>query len=109
MGESPRGLDRVRAPDPARPRRRDLEGARALYSVDPDANPTSTVLVRCPRCEVERGLTTSELPGLLSVPILVDPFRGRLWTRCPTCERRAWLRIRLGPGVPWPFRPPRSG
>jgi hypothetical protein len=98
------GLDRVRSPDPLRPRRADLQGKRALYSVDPDAHPTPAVIVRCPRCDVERGLTPGQLPALLRPPWLANPPARTLWTRCPTCRRRAWLRVRLGPGIPWPFR-----
>lgn len=100
--EGPRGLDRVRPPDPARLQRPDLQGKRALYSVDPEANPTPVVLVRCSRCEVERGLSLSEVPGLLRPPFLLSPFCRTMWGRCPTCEDRGWLRLSRGPGIPWP-------
>jgi hypothetical protein len=102
--EETRGLDRLRPPDPMKPRSHDLEGKRAIYSVDPDANPTPVVLVRCARCDVERGLTLQEAKHLLSFPMLVHPLRWvNLWTRCPTCSRRAWIRVKRGPGIPWPF------
>ncbi|MFN2556997.1 MAG: hypothetical protein ABR592_09015 [Nitriliruptorales bacterium] len=98
-------FDRVLPPDPLRPRTRKLRGKRALYSVDPEANPTPLLIVRCHHCEVERGLTLAESRRLLRPPWLVDPCRRRLWTRCPTCRRRTWLQVHLGPGIPWPFRP----
>lgn len=101
----PTGLDRVTRPDPTRPSGGDLRGKRALYSVDPDAHPTPAVIVRCPRCEVERPLAAREACRLLRPPFVADPLRGRVWTQCPTCERRVWLYARLGPGIPWPFRP----
>lgn len=101
--EGPRGFDRVSAPDPLQPRRTDVQGKRALYSVDPEANPTPVVLVRCPRCDVQRGLTPTDARGLFRPPFLVSPFCRHLWTRCPTCSRRTWLRVRRGPGIPWPF------
>lgn len=92
------------APDPMRPRRSDLQGKRALYSVDPEANPTPLLIVRCGHCEVERGLTARDLLRLLRPPWLFNPCRRTLWTRCPTCQRHTWLQVRLGPGIPWPFR-----
>lgn len=101
--EGPRGLDRVRPPDPSRPQRPDPQGKRALYSVDPEANPTPVVLVRCSRCGVERGLTLSEVPGLLRPPFVLTPFCRTMWGRCPTCEDRGWLRLSRGPGIPWPL------
>lgn len=99
-----RGLDRVRPPDPTRPRRGDVQGKRALYSVDTESNPTSLVVVDCPECEISRGLTLPELPGLLRPPWLLNPCGRRLWTQCPTCGDRTWLDIHRGPGIPWPLR-----
>jgi predicted RNA-binding Zn-ribbon protein involved in translation (DUF1610 family) len=100
-----RGLDRVEAPDPSRPRQGDVKGRRALYSVDSTANPTPVVIVRCPACGVERGLTIQQAGTLLRPPFVMNPLSRRMWTRCPTCGERAWLRVERGPGVPWPFRP----
>lgn len=99
-GEDGRGLDRVRAPDPSRLRRGDTKGKRALYSVDEEALPTPATVVRCPRCEVERPLSVAESLSLLRPPFLVDPVRRRIWSRCPTCRQRSWLRVRVGPGLP---------
>lgn len=98
-------FDRVVPPDPLRPRRRELRGKRALYSVDPEASPTPLLIVGCERCGVERGLTAAEMARLLRPPWLLNPCRRTLFARCPTCRRRTWLQVRLGPGVPWPFRP----
>ncbi len=98
-------FDRIAPPDPMRPRRRELRGKRALYSVDPEANPTPLLIVGCERCEVERGVSAQDARTLLRPPWLLNPCRRTLWGRCPTCRRYTWLRVRLGPGIPWPFRP----
>jgi DNA-directed RNA polymerase subunit RPC12/RpoP len=79
-----------------------VQGKRALYSVDPEATPMYAAIVACPRCGVERGLVTREAVTLLRPPWIVNPLTRTLYTRCPTCEHRVWLRIRLGPGIPWP-------
>ncbi len=97
------GFERIRSPDPAAPGRGDVQGKRAIYSVDPEANPTPAVIVACPRCGVGRGMTARQALSLLRPPWLADPFRHRLLARCPTCEKRTWLDVRLGPGIPWPF------
>lgn len=97
-------FDRVLPPNPMRVRHRDVLGKRALYSVDPEANPTPLLRVRCERCEVERGLTAGRVLRLLLPPWLFNPCRRMLWARCPTCQRRTWLRLSLGPGITWPFR-----
>lgn len=96
-------FERIRRPDPAEPSRGDSQGKRAIYSVDPESNPTPAVLVECRRCGVERGLTAREATSLLRPPFLANPLTHELWARCPTCERRAWLKLRRGPGIPWPF------
>ncbi len=96
-------FERIRRPDPARSSPGDSKGKRALYSVDPEANPTPVVIVECQRCGVERGLTAREALGLLRPPFLANPFSGAAWARCPTCERWSGLRVRRGPGIPWPY------
>jgi hypothetical protein len=95
----------VRRPDPGRPRSDDVVGRRALYSVDSDAHPTPVAILRSPRCEVEQGLTGREVRMLLRPPFVVNPLFRTVWTRCPTCRQHGWLRLRRGPGIPWPFRP----
>lgn len=107
-GGNAESFDRIVPPDPMRPRRGDALGKRALYSVDPEANPAPLLIVSCERCGVERGLTATHLLRLLRPPWLLNPCRRTLWARCPTCQRRSWLQVRLGPGIPWPFRPARS-
>lgn len=93
---SPR-LDRVGTPRPATASRpRDAEGKEALYSTAPSAAPTSQIQVLCRRCDVEAGLSVVALIKLLRPPVLWNPVTGRLWTRCPTCGRRSWLRVRQG-------------
>lgn len=89
---SPR-LDRVTADHP---RQRDGRGTEALYSTAPSAAPTSQVDLRCRRCDVPFGLSVLGVVRLLVPPFLWDPVRGRLWTRCPACDKRAWLEVRAG-------------
>jgi hypothetical protein len=92
---SPR-LDRVGRPDPRAPRRRDDLGKEALYSTAPTAAPTSQVEVYCTRCDVLTGVSVVGAVKLLKPPVFWDPFRGRLRSRCPTCDERAWLVIKTG-------------
>jgi hypothetical protein len=89
-------LDRVGPRRPAVDRVRDGSGTEALYSTAPTAAPTAQVELRCRRCDVPFGLSVLGTMKLLTPPFLVDPVRGRLWTRCPACEHRAWLDVRTG-------------
>lgn len=89
-------LDRIRGPDAARSRHRDHDGKEALYSTSPGAAPTSPVLVVCERCDVEKGIGLLDAVRLLRPPVFVNPASGRMWAKCPTCERRSWLRVRKG-------------
>ncbi|MFA9429854.1 hypothetical protein [Egicoccus sp. AB-alg2] len=93
---SPSPFDRVRKPDPSAARVRDGQGKEALYSTAPTAAPPPQIEVTCDRCGVLRGVTVVEALRLLRPPALFNPLRSRLWSRCPTCGRRAWLRIELG-------------
>lgn len=76
--------------------RRDGLGKEALYSTSPASAPTSQVELRCRRCSVPFGLSVLGVAKLLTPPFLWDPFRRRLWTRCPACERRSWIEVRAG-------------
>ncbi|MCC5948677.1 MAG: hypothetical protein JJT89_09500 [Nitriliruptoraceae bacterium] len=77
-------------------RSRDGAGKEALYSTAPTAAPTSQIELKCRRCDVPFGRSVVGVIGLLSPPFLWDPIRGRLWTRCPACDQRAWLEVRTG-------------
>lgn len=90
------GFDRISRPDPTRPRPRDDRGKEALYSTSPSASPTSQVELQCRRCGVPFGLSVLGIVKLLRPPFLWDPVRGRLWARCPACERRSWIEVRAG-------------
>ena len=94
-GTSPR-LDRVGRPDPRHPRARARHGKEALYSTAPGAAPARPLVIACSRCDVERGVRLGESLGVLRPPFLVNPLSRRIWARCPTCRRRAWLRVRIG-------------
>ncbi len=89
-------FDRIRPASATRSRPRDGLGKEALYSTAPTASPTSQVELRCRRCGVPFGLSVTGVIRLFVPPFLWDPFRGRLWTRCPACGRRAWLELRTG-------------
>jgi hypothetical protein len=89
-------LDRVRPPDPRTPRARDVVGKEALYSTAPSAAPSSQVQVLCRKCDVEAGVSVVGFVKLLRPPVLWNPVTRRLWTRCPTCDRRSWLKVRQG-------------
>lgn len=92
---SPR-FDRVARPDAATPRRRDGLGKEALFTTAPTASRSAQVDLRCRRCDVHLGVSLWEVLRLLVPPFLWDPIRGRLWSRCPACDRRAWLELRAG-------------
>ena len=89
-------FDRVGKPDPSAPRRRDGLGKEALYTTAPTAAPPPQIEVTCRRCGVLRGISLLEALRLLRPPVLWVPLQTRLWTRCPTCGRRAWLSFELG-------------
>jgi hypothetical protein len=79
-----------------RERPRNGRGTEALYSTAPTSAPTTQVELRCTRCDVPFGLSVVAMAKLVLRPFIWDPIRGRLWTRCPACERRAWLTVRTG-------------
>lgn len=89
-------FDRVRRPDPSAPRERDYLGKEALYSTAPTASPSAQLELHCRRCDVRIGRSALGVVRLLRPPVLWDPIRGRLWTRCPVCRQRAWLTVRAG-------------
>lgn len=90
------GFDRIPRPDPARAASRDGKGKEALYSTSPSASPTAQVELTCRRCGVPFGLSVVGVVKLLKPPFLWDPFRDRLWARCPSCDQRAWIEVRKG-------------
>ncbi|MBW3620593.1 MAG: hypothetical protein KY461_10130 [Actinobacteria bacterium] len=89
-------FDRVRPPVARPSADRDQHGKEALYSTAPGAAPSSQVLVACARCDVESGINVLEFARTLVPPIAWNPLNGKLWARCPSCERRSWLRVRKG-------------
>lgn len=98
-GPAPRtspAFDRITRPG-ERPGRRDGLGKEALYTTAPSAAPTTQVQLRCRRCDVPFGRSVLGLLLLCRPPCLIDPIRRRLWTRCPACERHAWVEVAAGP------------
>jgi hypothetical protein len=99
VAERPRtsaGFDRIKRPDPRSSQPRDGQGKEALYSTAPTAAPTSQVEVYCRRCDVLTGVSLIGALKLFKPPMFWDPLRGRIWSRCPTCDRRAWLVVKTG-------------
>lgn len=95
-GEPVSKFDRVRPPASRSAADRDQRGKEALYSTAPGAEPSSQVLLGCQRCDVESGVNVLEFVRTLVPPIAWNPLTRRLWARCPSCDRRAWLRVRKG-------------
>jgi hypothetical protein len=89
-------FDRVAKPTPRSATGRDHRGKEALYSTAPGAEPTSQVLIVCQRCDIESGVSVVAMARVLTPPALWNPVSGRLWGRCPACQRRSWLRVRKG-------------
>jgi hypothetical protein len=89
-------FDRIARPDPGVSRPRDQQGKEALYSTAPTAAPTAQVEVYCRRCDVLAGVSILGALKLCKPPVFWDPLRGRIWSRCPTCHRRAWLAVKAG-------------
>lgn len=88
-------LDRVSRPVPGA-QRRDADGKEALYSTAPTAAPTKPIEVTCQRCGVTSGLGVAAALRLLRPPMIANPLTGRMWARCPACDRRAWLHASTG-------------
>jgi hypothetical protein len=95
-GERVEKFDRVRKPAGGSAAGRDARGKEALYSTAPGAEPSAQVLVACTRCDVESGINVLELARALTPPVAWNPLTRKVWARCPSCERRSWLRVRKG-------------
>jgi hypothetical protein len=101
-------FDRITPPRPQASSRRDGLGKEALYSTAPSAAPTTQVDLHCRRCDVRFGQSVLGCCRLLRPPFLVDPLRRRLWTRCPACDRYAWIDVAAGQALRV-LRTPRRG
>ncbi len=101
-------FDRITPPQPRDRMRRDGLGKEALYSTAPSAAPTTQVDLHCRRCDVRFGLSVLACCRLLRPPVLVDPLRRRVWTRCPACDRYAWIDVSAGQALRV-LRAPRRG
>ena len=101
------GFDRVRprSPEPvdvpdASPV--DADGKRALFSAAPVSEPASAafgaVTVSCSSCGTDSVMTPRQLLRA-AIPSLHLPFLKKdhpSYVRCPSCQRHAWVDIRLG-------------
>jgi uncharacterized protein with PIN domain len=75
----------------------DTEGKRALFSTEAPRPATGSVSVECSLCGAESVLTPTQalraaLPSL-HLPLVKRDFSS--WMRCPACNRRTWVRMRL--------------
>ena len=75
----------------------DREGKRALFSSEPAPPTLGSVAMVCSRCETRSVVSWSRALRLAfpSVPALVPGNGIRVWMRCGTCERRAWVDLSL--------------
>lgn len=89
-------FDRITPPQQRSRTERDGLGKEALYSTAPSAAPTTQVELHCRRCDVPFGRSVLGCCRLLRPPFLIDPLRRRLWTRCPACQRYAWIDVTTG-------------
>ncbi|MFO7778677.1 MAG: hypothetical protein R6V28_10010 [Nitriliruptoraceae bacterium] len=89
-------FDRITPPERRVRGGRDGLGKEALYSTAPSAAPTTQVELHCRRCDVPFGLSVLGCCKLLRPPFLVDPLHRRVWTRCPACQRYAWIDVATG-------------
>ncbi len=83
----------VRAEAGAAPR--DPLGRRALYSVAEQPPAIGAVTLECSACRVTSVVTPRRLLRL-ALPSLHLPLVGGRhpsWMRCPSCGRRAWVRL----------------
>jgi hypothetical protein len=74
---------------------RDPLGKMALFSTERPASTYGTLLVECSACHRETPMTVSQLvrsafPFSLHLP-LVKRYHSLM--RCPSCGRRAWVRV----------------
>jgi hypothetical protein len=97
-----RGFDRLRhrradGPGRAAPGAapRDPLGRSALYSVAEQPAALGAVSVDCSACRVTSVVTPRRLLRLAMPSLHLPVLGGRhpSWMRCPSCGRRAWVRL----------------
>lgn len=96
MSERPAAVRRV--PTPAqRPRRTDPQGKRSLFSDQIAPPAVGSVALECPKCDT-RSVVSYVRAAKLALPSVYVPAPGRtdrVWMKCPACEARGWLRVRV--------------
>jgi len=91
--ESTRSVPRAGAPTSPR----DPQGKRALFTSDVQPAAFGTATVECSSCGQTTTVTARQLVGL-SVPSVHLPLLRRghsSWLRCPACDRRTWVKLRI--------------
>lgn len=91
-------FDRIRRRATATaPTARDPQGKRAIFSTDVQQAAFGTASVECSSCHQTTAVTMRQLARLavpsLHLPVLRRRFPS--WLRCPACQRRTWVRLRV--------------
>lgn len=75
----------------------DREGKQALFSSQPEPPTLGSVALRCTLCDARSVVSWAKAVRLAfpAVPAALPGAGARLWMRCPTCGRRAWVVISL--------------
>lgn len=111
MPERDPRFDRVSRPEPRSASQRDGTGKEALYTTSPEAAPTAPVTIHCERCGTQRPMKVADLLSLVRPPAFINPLRsrGRLWARCPNCEKRSYLHFHVAGTLGAYLNRPESG
>jgi hypothetical protein len=72
-------------------------GRQSLYSVAEQPPALGAVTVECSECGQTSVVTPRALLRLAIPSVHLPLLRGRhfSWLRCPSCDRRAWVRLGL--------------
>ncbi|MDQ6650181.1 MAG: hypothetical protein M3Z02_08705 [Actinomycetota bacterium] len=75
----------------------DAEGKRALFSQAAPQPAAGSFLVECSRCGETSVLSASKALRAALPSVHVPLFRRghASWMRCPACQRRSWVSLRL--------------
>jgi len=95
----PRNLAGKEGPDPeVQVRVPDREGKRALFSATPEPPSFGSVVITCTHCESRSVISWTSALRLAfpSIPAVLPGSGFRLWLKCPTCRKRAWVEMSSG-------------
>ena len=88
------GFDRIKHPDEVQRAARP-DGRAALFSPPPvEAPAVGPLRVHCSRCDATTGLEVGSAVALALPLVLLAPWKDHpVFARCPSCNRRSWLRV----------------